>query len=210
MRFRILQFHQRCKASFSICALAIGRLCFFFVIWSLSAAPEALAQKGGGGGDRGSIGLLGGLAFPTTSSPVLSYGLEGHYRVWNGICTGPFFQRFGVSATIASDTAEATVRMSATYIGVQGLYQFAGGLAGFMAGFRTGVALVERYGLVTSSGTNVLSVDDLIPRFFTTLNVGYHYRIGRFSLGTEIQGLFTFGGVSPMGVLVYFSPKFWF
>jgi hypothetical protein len=169
----------------------------------------AFAQKGGEGG-KGSIGLLGGLAFPTTSSPVLAYGLDGHYRVWSGLGVGPFFQRFGVSATVSADTASATLRMSATYIGAQAVFQFAGTLNGFIIGYRTGVALVERYGLATAGGATVLSVDDLVGRYFMTLQVGYHYRIGRFSLGTELQGLLTVGGDAPIGVLLYFAPKFWF
>lgn len=175
------------------------------------AFSQGKSSGGGSGRSRGSIGLLGGLAFPTTSSPVLAYGILGHYRVWSGIGVGPFFQRFGVSASMTADaTTSTTVQTSATYIGVQGIFAFAGTLDGFQAGLRTGVAIVGRFAETIVNGTSVLAVNDSVGAFFSSLHVAYDYKFSWFSLGAELQGFVTVGASAPLGVMLYFAPKFWF
>ncbi len=176
-----------------------------FVIF-LTIIPESLAKSGG----NHFVGLTGGLAFPTASSSIFSWGLNSFIRISGNLGLGAFFQRYGIDAEIASEVGSASLRASTVYYGIEPQYAFTRSLDGFIGGLRLGMASSSKGAVASDTTGGNVEISDSVSQFFIAPKLCYDYPLGRFSVGLEGSYALSFGTGAPSAALIQLVGKFWF
>lgn len=176
-------------------------------VFLIHAAP-AQAASGRSGGVN-SIGLTFGLAFPSGTTNIFTFGINSLYRLFGNVGGGLFYQHYGIDASFASGADSAQLAVKTTYYGIEPQYIFTGTLEGFIGGLRIGMANSSKSASSTnSSGT--IDISSSKSQLFIAPKLAYDYPVGRFSVGGDASYTMGFGGNAPKAVLIQLTSKFWF
>lgn len=176
---------------------------FIFCIYVFGLlSPSAQASVG-------YASLLGGLAFPSTSSSVFSLGLNANYLIKSSrFAVGGYYQKFGIGLDAASDDGTVSINTTTTFYTLDGLY-LVPSLNGLNVGLRMGLASISTQASASAQGGN-LSINSSSIRFIMAPKVGYDYFMGRFSTGGEFTYFMAVGNAVPRVMSFMGTIKLWF
>lgn len=186
--------------------LRSGFIVFALALTVMTAwAPRAHAA----GGDKGFVGIQGGLAFPSTSSAVFAFGINGMYRKTPRLAFGAFLILYGAGIQTSTDAGTANSETSSSLWGAEVDYFFPDSLKGFRVGARLGILSESTTVAASNSSSSIDLAEDQSPLFLMPM-LSYDHMIGRFSVGGEAGYFLGMGHGAPSGFIFMLAPKFWF
>jgi hypothetical protein len=157
-----------------------------------------------------SVSLLGGLAFPSASSSIFTFGVGSFFQAMNGLGFGLFYQRYGIDASLSSDAGSASLRTSTWFAGAEAQYVFSGTLDGFSLGMKAGMAKSSKEATSSNTSGTSIAISDSSSQFFVAPKLAYDYPISRFTIGGETSYIYGFGTGAPKALMLQLVAKFWF
>ncbi len=159
---------------------------------------------------KGSIGLITGLAFPSSASASFAYGLRLDYEFSSPFSAALAYIGYSASASVTADGNSVLTENASTLYSLDINFEFSGSLKDFFIGARTGWMVVSQSATVTTSTTS-LSLSPGLSKIFLGPRLAYDHELNSsFSFGLEIAYLFGFGGDAPNALLVLPITKFRF
>lgn len=176
----------------------------------MGAVLPSLGRAAEPGGKIGNVGVLFGIGFPSYSSSVYTLGLGGTWMWKPFLGFGATLQTSSIGLNATSDAGTTSISMGTILYGMDASFYWAGSLQNFSTGIRMGLISVGTTGSASVTGADPLSINNSTLRFFLAPRIGYDVPIGRFSVGGELNYLFSIGNAPPSILSLLVVGKFWF